>query len=204
VPAGPVGRATRVGLGGDRLALLAVCVLGVAHASIYTNHAPLIPILGAELGFGAAEAGLLSSAFFASSAAIMLPAGLLGDRIGPKRVALVGLLVLGAATMALWWARGLADLLLLKAAAGIGAGATFVSGTRYTSTRFAGGTAQVALGLYGGAIQLGTGLAVSLKPVAAGALGWRGGFVVSGAICWLAALLWAGTPPVGAGRAPLP
>src|SRR4051794_19839437 len=72
------------------IALALVSLLGLATTTNYTNHAPLLPLLMPELGFGPTLAGLLSSAFFLSSALLVVPLGALVDRVGPKPVAAGG------------------------------------------------------------------------------------------------------------------
>jgi hypothetical protein len=49
------------GRGRHGWALLLVSLLGLAATTNYTNHAPLLPLLMPELGFGPTLAGLLSS-----------------------------------------------------------------------------------------------------------------------------------------------
>src|SRR5438105_3101369 len=50
------------GAGWAAIALMCLSVLG--PASNYTNHGPLIPLISADLGLTAAQAGLMSTAFF--------------------------------------------------------------------------------------------------------------------------------------------
>src|ERR1044072_1075705 len=65
----------------------------------------IAPDLAREIGLGAAEIGLLSSAFFFSFAAAQIPLGIALDRYGPKRcmllcaaVALLGTVLFALAT----------------------------------------------------------------------------------------------------------
>jgi len=75
--------------------------------------------LQADIGLGAAELGLLTSAYFISFAAFQLPLGLLLDRFGPRRVhgtlmlltaAGAALFALGDSLLTLWLARALIGL----------------------------------------------------------------------------------------------
>src|SRR3712207_943675 len=90
-------------------ALALVSLLGLAAASAYTNHAPLLPLLMQELDFGPASAGLLSSAFFISASLLIVPIGALVDRLGPKPVGAVALAVTALGTLAMAVARGYGD-----------------------------------------------------------------------------------------------
>ena len=57
--------------------------MGWAATTNYTNHAAVLPVLMAELGFGPVEAGFLSTAFFVTLGVACVPAGLWCDRRGP-------------------------------------------------------------------------------------------------------------------------
>src|SRR6202021_3049533 len=58
-------------------------------------------------------------------AAVMLPAGLLGARLGRKKVLLVALLLFGASSAACAYASGVGELIAARAVLGIGAAAIF-------------------------------------------------------------------------------
>lgn len=180
---------------GSAPALLAVCLLGWASTTNYTNHAPLIPVLMASLGFGPAGAGLLTTATFVTLALAMVPAGVASDRLGPKRVGALGLGLTFAANLALGLARDLADLLVLKAVAGAGAGIAFVAGVRYATVAFAGPDRYRSQGLYGGAVQFGGGTSIYLLPLLERQLGWRGAFVASALLVGLSLAAWLRLAP---------
>jgi MFS transporter, FSR family, fosmidomycin resistance protein len=84
-----------------------MAVIGLISAGHFISHfyviclAPLLPAMAADLKVGYAELGLITSGFFMASATLQMPAGLLVDRIGAKRVLFVGMFVLsGAITLA--------------------------------------------------------------------------------------------------------
>ena len=58
---------------------------------IRIGFSALLPPIMAELGLSYTRAGMLASAFFWAYAGMQLPAGLLGDRFGRRRVLLIGL-----------------------------------------------------------------------------------------------------------------
>lgn len=73
-------------------------VLVCAWVSNYLVRMALPPLLGpimAELALSYRGAGRLAAAFFYAYMAMQVPAGMLGDRIGRKRVAIGGLVVCG-------------------------------------------------------------------------------------------------------------
>jgi len=65
----------------------------------FSAIAPLLPDYVAELGLSKAQAGLLSAAYPAGTLIASLPAGLLAARLGPRRTVILGLLVLGGASV---------------------------------------------------------------------------------------------------------
>jgi MFS transporter, FSR family, fosmidomycin resistance protein len=84
-----------------------MAVIGLLSAGHFISHfyviclAPLLPAMAADLKVGYAELGLITSGFFLAGATLQMPAGLLVDRIGAKRVLFVGMFVLsGAITLA--------------------------------------------------------------------------------------------------------
>src|SRR5512133_1894223 len=95
-----------------RLMLLgsAVVFLDVAF---YTAITPLLPHYVDQLGLSKAGAGVLSAAYAAGTLVASLPAGFLAARIGPRRVLLGGLLLLGVASLTFGFGR---HVLLLDAA----------------------------------------------------------------------------------------
>jgi MFS family permease len=72
------------GAGWGAIALMCLSVAG--PASNYTNHGPLIPLISADLDLTAAQAGLMSSAFFTGLLLTALLVGYRIDRDGGKRV----------------------------------------------------------------------------------------------------------------------
>jgi MFS family permease len=89
---------------------------------LYRNaNAVISPELTAELGLSPGGLGLLTSAYFLAFGATQLPAGMLLDRLGPRRVEpfLLALAALGALGFAL--AQQQATLLVARALIGLGA-----------------------------------------------------------------------------------
>ena len=77
-----------------------VGVISLISAGHFISHfyviclAPLYIAMSNDLGVGFAELGLISSGFFLSGATLQMPAGLLVDRIGAKRVLFGGMFIL--------------------------------------------------------------------------------------------------------------
>lgn len=170
--------------------LAAACLMGWAATTNYTNHAAVIPLLMAELGFGPVQAGLLSTAFFVILAVACVPAGMLCDRAGPTGVGTAGLAAVFASNLALGYARDFPDLVLIKVVGGLGCGLAFIAGMRYATLVVPPARAHRALGLYGGFVQLGGGTSLYLIPLLASQLGWRRAFIVSSGLIALSTVAW--------------
>jgi nitrate/nitrite transporter NarK len=148
-----------------------------------------------DLGFTPTEAGHLSLAFFLSMAAGSLPAGILSDRLGPKRIGSVGLAVACLGTAGLGYAEGFAALVLLKVFSGFGAGLGFIAGVRYVTIVFPRSRVHFAQGLYGGCIQLGAGTSLYLMPLLYERLNLLGAFFASAGIVLAGLVFWVLVAP---------
>ncbi len=159
------------------LRIFAACTTSVVVAVNYTNYGPLIPLLGKELHINGGQAGLLSTFLFLGLAFMYIPAGALVDRFGPRPV-LVGfsiVLVLGGVLLPI--VPDLAWILACRMLIGFGAGGTFVAGAGVAASL--GKYAPVGQGLYGGSVQIGSGLGLLLTPQLAAWFNWQGAF-----LCW--------------------
>jgi len=179
----------------DRRALISGCAAGFAFSANYTNHAPMVSVLRGEFGFDQARAGLLTTAIFLTHALMMVPGGRLADRFGAGRVIAAALAWVAVANFALAGASAYWQLLFWKAFAGIGTGACFAAGARYIVVRFEGRDRNIAQGLFGGSIVLGSGFVLFAVPQLLDAFGWRGA-CVGCALVAVAAWVWwiAGAP----------
>ena len=180
--------------------------MGWAATTNYTNHAAVLPVLMAELGFGPVEAGFLSTAFFVTLGVACVPAGLWCDRRGPTGVGTAGLLMVFASNLLLGAVRGLPDLVLVKVLGGLGCALAFVAGMRYAALVVEPARVPRALGFYGGFVQLGGGTSLYLVPLLASRLGWRPAFVISSGLVALSTVAWWALAPAirpAASAAPL-
>jgi MFS transporter, AAHS family, 4-hydroxybenzoate transporter len=116
--------------------------------------------------------------------------GILGDRVG-RRVGLIGsVLLFGIMTTATTFVDGMSGLLVLRLLAGLGIGGAIPNGAALISefTPFRHRSVAIAIGMV--FIPVGGLLAGILGTYALPAFGWRGLFLVSGALPVLLALLF--------------
>ncbi|MDX3971628.1 MAG: MFS transporter [Bradyrhizobium sp.] len=136
-----------------------------------TINASISPVLASDFGLGAAETGLLASAYFLVFAGAQIPIGVLLDRYGPKQVQSV-LLVLAVGGASLFGnADSFAELLIGRAMIGLGVAASLMAGLKAIVVWFP--RDRVAL-VNGGMIMLGSLGAVTATAPTDWLLNWIG------------------------------
>ena len=178
----------------------------IANYLIRMALSALLPPIMTEFGLTYAQAGLLSATFFYAYTGMQLPAGVLGDRWGRKRMVLAGVLLSAGASIFTGLAGTLAVLFAARLATGLSQGLLF-SNDRVI---IAATTPRARIALGQGISFSGPGLGTTLGLVLAGALGallpWRDVFLLFSVPPLLAAwLLWRFVPePPHATAAPDP
>jgi MFS family permease len=86
-----------------RLLLLASAMI-FFDVAFFAAIAPLLPQYVDDLGLSKGEAGILSAAYAAGTLFGSLPAGFVASRMGPRRTVIIGLLILGCASLAFGFA----------------------------------------------------------------------------------------------------
>ncbi|HUQ16613.1 MAG TPA: MFS transporter [Candidatus Saccharimonadales bacterium] len=169
----------------------------------YTDQAPLVPLIQAELGITDVQAGLLPTALFLTSIGVMAVGGQLIERTGARTMNGLGVSLALLANLAFAVAPTYPGLLAAKSVGGIASGLAFVGGVRYVAGLYAGGRPHFGQGLYGAGFPLGSALGLQLLPPLALLLGgWRPGLAGSSFILVIAtAVWWAWAPAVPRTRA---
>ena len=186
---------------------IATCFLpfaaGYLLSYVYrTVNAVVGPRIADELAIDLAALGVLTSAYFAGFVAMQVPAGIMLDRLGPRRVQAGLLLVaaLGAALFAM--ADGIASLAIARGIVGIGVATCLMAGFKANTLFWPAERLGTANGIL--MASAGVGGAIATLPVTwlADALGWRGVFwVLCAATLLLSAIVWLVVPDRRAGSA---
>jgi len=189
--------------GSARRGVALVCLTALAFGATYSDHAPLIPLISAELGLDELRAGLLSTALFFAYLVTTAFGVAFADRIGPKRAVAIGLAASTAGSALLAIAPAYAAALAGKSLQGVGSAFAFISATRYIAALYGARRSHFALGLYGAGFPLGSGVALLVLPALATALGtWRAAIGIEAALVAMCLAAWVAAPAVAHVPAP--
>ncbi|HLS85879.1 MAG TPA: MFS transporter [Burkholderiales bacterium] len=188
----------------DWRAVWAIFTAGLAASAYMTKVPPALPGMRAELGLTLVEGSLVATMFNLVGGFTGMLAGVICDRLGYKRVAVGGLLVLALGGVL----GALAESFLALLASRFLEGAGFILCVVSAPTLLTAVTASVrdrvrALGLWGAYMPTGGTLALLAAPALVAAWGWRGLWVALAIAAALGALLfWRAVPTPPAGTAP--
>jgi MFS transporter, DHA2 family, multidrug resistance protein len=125
-----------------------------------------LPTIATDLHASTSDLQWISDAYSLVLAAAMLPAGLLGDRFGRKKVLLVALILFGVSSAACAYATSTGELIAARAVLGIGAAAIFPLSLAVIPVLFAPEERQKAIALMASA----TFISFPIGPIVGGYL----------------------------------
>lgn len=184
-------------------------VLGVAGSTHFLHDGfsdviyLLLPVWQAEFGLSLAQTGVLKSCYSGALAAAQVPAGLVAERLGERRLLVVGTAITGLGFAALGLAGGFLSLALLLLIAGAGSGTQHPLNATVVAAAYPERGRRTALGIYNFTGDLGKIAVPLLAALVLAAADWRaattgyGLIGVAGALLALLAMsvLGAGDPP---------
>jgi DHA2 family methylenomycin A resistance protein-like MFS transporter len=191
------------------IALAAVCLGFFVIQLDVTIVNVALPTIQRDIGGSVAGLQWVLDAYTLALAAVMLTAGSAADRLGAKRVFLIGLAAFAAGSAACAAAPDLPALIAARAVQGLGASALLPCSLSLIVHQFPDRAARArALGVWGGMGSLG----VALGPLAGGGLialwSWRAIFLVNVPVCalttWLLTRYVAESQPDRTRRADIP
>src|SRR5919202_851920 len=174
--------------------------------SLFTRAVdPVIPQIAASLWVDTATAALLSTAFALPYAVLQPLLGPLADVIGKARMMSICLVLLTITSIASAFAESFAVLLSLRVLSGIMSGGVFPAAMAFAADLAPIGQRQVALSRILFAGMSGNLLGASAAGIVADLIGWRGVFLLIGAVgaaAFVTAVVGFRTTPVTTPRIP--
>jgi FSR family fosmidomycin resistance protein-like MFS transporter len=147
------------------------------HDALYV----LLPLWAQMFGLSLAQVGLLKAVYSGSIALFQVPAGILAERYGERRLLAGGTVIAGIAYMLLGSAGGFAGLLILLALVGLGSGVQHPLSSTLVARAYATGGQRAALGIYNFSGDLGKMALPAAVALIAGAIGWQTSVIAAGA-----------------------
>ncbi|MFK3736669.1 MFS transporter [Massilia sp. TN1-12] len=184
--------------------LLLTASLGCAVTVLDTNLVGIVlPTIARDLNATFGDIEWVISTYLLCFAALLLPAGVVADRIGRKRLLLLGLFIFGLASLACGVAGSAQALYLARAGQGAGAACLLAPSLAVIGHAFRGEQERARVWAFWGAIM---GTTMVLSPLVGGVisrwLGWRWAFYVNLPACavlGLAVVRW-----IPESRSPVP
>ena len=172
-----------------RAVLATACSIHFVHDGFSDILYIFLPLWAAEFRLNFAQVGLIRTAYSAGMALFQLPAGLLAERWGERRLLAAGTAVTACGFIAAgMWAAGFASLLALLLVAGLGSGVQHPLSSSLVSKAYETGARRAALGTYNFSGDLGKIAASATVAFAAALIGWRAASTAAGAVGVLAAI----------------
>jgi MFS transporter, FSR family, fosmidomycin resistance protein len=170
-----------------RAVLAAACSIHFVHDGFSDILYVLLPIWANEFRLTFAQVGIIRTAYSGGMAAFQIPAGLLAERWGERRLLAAGTAVTACGFIAAGMVGGFLSLLLVLLIAGLGSGVQHPLSSSLVSKAYETGPRRAALGTYNFSGDLGKVAVPAAVAFAALAVGWRTAAAAYGVIGLVAA-----------------
>ena len=170
-----------------RAVLAAACSIHFVHDGFSDILYVLLPIWANEFRLTLAQVGVIRTAYSGGMAAFQIPAGLLAERWGERRLLAAGTAVTACGFIVAGQVGGFLSLLLVLLIAGLGSGVQHPLSSSLVSKAYESGSRRTALGTYNFSGDLGKVAVPAAVAFAAVAVGWRTAAAVYGVVGLVAA-----------------
>ena len=187
-------------------AVWVVFLAGLVSAGAIGKVPPLLPTLREDLSLTLLQSGLIATMLNVMGALVGVFAGVFSDRLGPRRFAVTGLLVMAVGCVSGALANGYPLLLLSRFLEGAGFIMTTVSGVALIANVSQLRDRPRAMALWSSYMPTGGALAMLAAPIALAGIGWRGYWLALAGAAIVSAILLlreVPAPPSGGGTRPL-
>jgi MFS family permease len=155
------------------LIVIYLCMLSCAL--VLQSIPPVLSLIVAELHLSYYQGGMLMSLFALPGILVSLPAGMLADRYGVKRVAIISFVFAIAGTIMVAAGETFASLAAGRVTAGAGAISLAIIAPQGIAQWFRNREIGVAMGVYNTALPTGVIASLNVLPALASRWGWRSG-----------------------------
>ena len=170
------------------LMVIYLCML--SYTLVLQSIPPVLSLIIDELGLSYHQAGVLMSLFALPGILVSLPAGMLADRYGVKRVGIASLLFTIAGTIMVAIGQTFISLTAGRVIAGTGAISLIVIAPQGIVQWFRNRELGVAMGIYNTALPVGVIVSLNALPPLASQWGWRSGTWAAAALTAIALLIF--------------
>jgi len=189
--------------GGWQLVLFALWLAWLTNFMVRSALSPGLIGIRADFGLSHGQGGLLASGFLVGYCAMLLPGGLLGDRVGRRRMVILASLGWTISALLIGLAPNYPALFVLMVGLGGVMGCFNGNDRSIVSTVTPRERMGLGQGLSYTGLGIGNGLGVILAGLMAAAWGWRSSFLVFGGTSLLSLLaIWRFIPEIRPGQAP--
>ena len=156
-----------------KISLVSGGALHSFHDGIADGLAVFLPLWQASFGLSLTQVGLLVTCFEGATGFFQIPAGLLGERFGERKLLVFGTLITAISFMYLGLAGGLTSFVVLLFVGGLGAAVQHPLASSMVSKAYNDNGHRMALGTYNFSGDVGKFLFPSMAAVALPQIGWR-------------------------------
>jgi OPA family sugar phosphate sensor protein UhpC-like MFS transporter len=142
------------------------------------NFSAVIPLLKADFGISNAQAGGLMAFFFVTYTVFQLPAGYLGDRLGPRKILTFGALVSIIGNLIFSQATSYVVLAVGQLVNGMGQAMGWSSAVKMIVSWFPRSRRGTAIGLFATCVTGGSSVGIRLSGFIGEHMGWRSSFII--------------------------
>ena len=170
--------------------LLLLCLAQLFIMLVFINYSAILPILKQEWGMNNTMAGSIFSVYQIGYIVAGVVLSALTDRFSTKRIFIASVLWSGTANLLFaLCAHDYVSGLILRGLTGIGMGGTYMPGLKLVAEKFSPHERGRAVGIYVGALVLGTSFSLAVTGAVASLAGWRQAFIVCSVGVYCGALL---------------
>lgn len=171
-------------------------VAGMMWAAIAINYidrtvlSAAAPRIQSDFHLSAVQMGIVMSAFFWSYALLQLPAGMLADRFGQKKILGLAVLWWSLATAVTGVATGFKSLVALRVALGVGEAGAYPSNAGIASRWFPKRERATVAGIFDSGSKLGGAVALPLIAFLLALFDWKITFAITGVLGLVWCVVW--------------